>query len=195
MIIHASGGTAFDGPLAAGQVPSVLNAVVTVVLLVFAAGVAWLTMAAPVRPRVPQIAFLLVAGFLELNKVWSPQYSLWLLPLAVLARPKWRSLLIWQVTEAVVWGVTMLDYLGVQNRGLRVQWFFLTVGIRDVVVAVLMGLVVWEILRPDRDVVRTSWLGIDDPAGGVLDNAPDVVTLRATPRPRAVPGSREPLSR
>jgi uncharacterized membrane protein len=156
----------------------VLNAVVSVLLLLFAAGVAWLTLAAPVRPRVPQIAFLLVAGFLELNKVWSPQYSLWLVPLAVLARPKWRSLLIWQVTEAVVWGITMLDYLGVQNRGLRVQWFFMTVGIRDVVVAVLMALVVRDILYPDRDVVRTSWLGVDDPAGGVLDGAVDVVTLQ-----------------
>ena len=46
---------------------------------------AWLTLAAPVRPRVAQLAFLLVAGFLILNKVWSPQYSLWLVPLAVLA--------------------------------------------------------------------------------------------------------------
>ena len=94
MAQHAAGGTLFDGPLADGQVPDVLNAVVTVSLLVLVAGVAWLTLTAPVRPRVAQIAFLLVAGFLLLNKVWSPQFSLWLLPLAVLARPRWRSLLL-----------------------------------------------------------------------------------------------------
>jgi uncharacterized membrane protein len=177
----------FDGPLAPGQVPTVLNTVITAVLLVFAAGVAWLTLAAPVRPRVPQIAFLLVAGFLELNKVWSPQYSLWLLPLAVLARPKWRSLLVWQVTEALVWMITMLNYLGTQNRGIGVEWFFLTVSIRDLVVLGLMALVVRDVLRPDGDVVRTTWPGVDDPSGGVLDGADDKVVLRTTPRPGAVP--------
>ena len=32
-----------------------------------------------------------MAGFLLVNKVYSPQYVLWLLPLAVLARPRWRD--------------------------------------------------------------------------------------------------------
>ena len=32
-----------------------------------------------------------------------------------------------------------------------------------------MALVVRDVLRPDGDVVRTSWPGVDDPAGGVLD--------------------------
>ena len=45
-----------------------------------------------------------VAGFLLLNKVWSPQYSLWLLPLAVLARPRWRSLLLWQADRGAALG-------------------------------------------------------------------------------------------
>jgi uncharacterized membrane protein len=176
--LYLSDGRWFDGPLAKDQVPTVLNTIVTVVLVVFAACVAWLTLAAPVRPRVPQVAFLLVAGFLELNKVWSPQYGLWLLPLAVLARPRWRSLLLWGAAEALVWMVTMLNYLGTQNRGVGIEWFFMAVTIRDLAVLVLMGLVVRDILRPDGDVVRTTWLGIDDPAGGVLDHATDAVTLR-----------------
>jgi uncharacterized membrane protein len=179
----------FDGPLAEGQTPSVLNAVVAVALLGLVAGAAWLTLAAPVRPRVAQVAFLLVAGFLLLNKVWSPQYSLWLLPLAVLARPRWRPLLLWQASEALLWVPRLLWYLGTDNRGVDLEWFLLAVGIRDVAVLVLMALVVRDILRPDRDVVRTTWLGVDDPAGGVLDGANDTVTLRATPRPRAVPPS------
>ena len=91
-----------DGPLAEGQAPSELNAVVAVCLVLLAAAVGGLALAAPVRPRVAQLAFLLVAGFLLVNKVWSPQYSLWLLPLAVLARPSWRSLLLWQATEALL---------------------------------------------------------------------------------------------
>ena len=171
--LHATGRRILDGPLEAGEAPAVLNAVVTVCLLALAAGVAWLALAAPVRPRVAQLAFLLVAGFLLLNKVWSPQFSLWLLPLAVLARPRWRSLLLWQATEVVVWVVTMLHYLGPDNRGIEVEWFFLGVLARDVAVLVLMALVVRDVLRPDGDLVRTSWPGVDDPAGGPLDRAPD----------------------
>ena len=132
-------------------------------------GVAWLTLAAPVRPRVAQMAFLLVAGFLLLNKVWSPQYSLWLLPLAVLARPRWRSLLLWQATEALVWVVTMLYYLGTDNRGVEVEWFFLGVVAPRRRRPRAHGLVVRDVLRPDGDVVRTSWPGVDDPAGGLAD--------------------------
>jgi uncharacterized membrane protein len=178
MLLHVSGNRLLDGPLTAGEVPGVLTAVVAVSLLALGAGVVWLTLAAPVRPRVAQVAFLLLAGFLLLNKVWSPQYSLWLLPLAVLARPRWRSLLLWQATEALVWVVTMLHYLGTANRGIEVEWFFLGVLVRDVAVLALMALVVRDVLRPDGDVVRTSWPGVDDPAGGVLERSPDRVVLR-----------------
>jgi uncharacterized membrane protein len=133
-----------------------------------------------VRPRLAQLAFLLVAGFLLLNKVWSPQYSLWLLPLAVLARPRWRSLLLWQATEALLWVPRLLWYLGTDNRGVKVEWFLLAVVVRDLAVLALMGLVVRDVLRPDGDVVRTSWPGVDDPAGGPLDGADDAMTLRSS---------------
>jgi uncharacterized membrane protein len=189
MALHASGDRLLDGPLGEGQTPVVLNALVAVALVLLVAGVVWLTLAAPVRPRVPQVAFLLVAGFLLLNKVWSPQYSLWLLPLAVLARPAWRSLLAWQATEALLWVPRMLWYLGPDRQGIEIEWFFLAVGIRDVAVVVLMALVVRDVLQPDRDVVRTSWPGVDDPAGGPLDHHTDA--LRASSRrPRALLGLR-----
>jgi uncharacterized membrane protein len=114
--------------------------------------------------------------------------------LAVLARPRWRSLLLWQATEALVWTVTMLHYLGTANRGIEVQWFFLGVLLRDAAVLVLMALVVRDVLRPDGDVVRTSWPGVDDPAGGVLDRAEDAVTLRGTPRARPAPAAVDQVS-
>ncbi|WNV75652.1 glycosyltransferase 87 family protein [Geodermatophilus sp. DSM 44513] len=180
VLLTATGERVLDGPLAEGQTPSVLNAVVAVLLVALAAWVAWLVLSAPVRPRVAQVAFLLVAGFLLLNKVYSPQYALWLLPLAVLARPRWRSLLVWQSSEALVWVMTMLYYLGTQNRGVEVEWFFTAVLLRDAVLVALMALVAREVRRPDEDVVRTSWPGVDDPAGGVLDGAPDAVTLRSS---------------
>jgi uncharacterized membrane protein len=179
ILLTATDNRILDGPLAEGETPSALNAVVAVLLVLFAAGIGWLVLRAPLRPRLPQIAFLLVAGFLLLNKVYSPQYALWLLPLAVLARPAWRSLLAWQATEALVWGATMLHYLGADNRGVDVEWFFLAVIVRDIALVVLMALVVRDVLRPDGDVVRTSWPGVDDPAGGPLDGAVDRLTLVA----------------
>ncbi|MGY2001497.1 glycosyltransferase family 87 protein [Blastococcus sp. SYSU DS1024] len=178
LALHVAGDRLLGGPLAEGQTPTVLNAAVAVALLAGLAAVAWLSLAAPVRPRVAQIAFLLVAVFLLTNKVWSPQYSLWLLPLAVLARPRWRSLLAWQATEALLWVPRMLWYLGTENRGVDVEWFFLAVTVRDAAVVVLMALVVRDVLDPDRDVVRTSWPGVDDPAGGPLEHAPDRFVLR-----------------
>jgi uncharacterized membrane protein len=191
--LHASDHRLLDGPLAEGQIPTVLNAAVAGALLVLGAGVVWLVLTAPVRPRVAQVAFLLLAGFLLLNKVWSPQYSLWLLPLAVLARPHWRSLLLWQATEALVWVVTMLHYLGTDNRGIEVEWFFLGVLVRDLAVLVLMALVVRDVLRPDGDVVRTTWPGVDDPAGGPLERSPDRIVRRGLrPARRHGPGQRIP---
>ncbi|MGY1855631.1 glycosyltransferase family 87 protein [Modestobacter sp. SYSU DS0290] len=178
LLIDWSGGSFLDGPLAEGQAPEQLNTVVAVVLLLAAAGVCWLALAAPLRPRLPQLAFLLVAAFLLLNKVYSPQYALWLLPLAVLARPRWRSLLAWQVTEALVWAMTMLYYLGSDQHGVGVEWFYTAVVLRDAAIVALMVLVVREVWQPDRDLVRRSWSGVDDPTGGVLDGAVDRVVLR-----------------
>ncbi|MGY1748538.1 glycosyltransferase family 87 protein [Modestobacter sp. SYSU DS0511] len=182
LLIDWSGDRFLDGPLAEGQAPEQLNTVVAVVLVLAAAGVCWLALAAPLRPRLPQLAFLLVAAFLLLNKVYSPQFALWLLPLAVLARPRWRSLLAWQVTEALVWAMTMLYYLGSDARGVGVEWFYTAVVLRDVAIVALMVLVVREVWQPDRDLVRRSWPGVDDPAGGVLDGAVDRVVLRRSRR-------------
>ena len=50
-------------------------------------------------------------------------------------------------------------------------WFSAAVLLRDAALLWLMALVVWEILRLDRDVVRLG--GVDDPAGGLLDGVPD----------------------
>ena len=71
-------------------------------LLIFAAGcvlIGLIILAAPRRPRLPQAFFLVLAVFLLANKVWSPQYVIWLVPLVVLARPRLWSYLLWQAAE------------------------------------------------------------------------------------------------
>lgn len=77
----------------------VMNLIQWVVMAGICVGVAALARWAPDPPSLAQLGYLLTVGFLITNKVYSPQYVLWLLPLAVLARPRWRDQLIWQSTE------------------------------------------------------------------------------------------------
>ncbi|MBN3457524.1 DUF2029 domain-containing protein [Mycobacterium sp. DSM 3803] len=166
-----TGWRGFDPDLGFWEPPTVLN---TVTALLFAAcciAIGYIALTAARRPRFAQLAFLVVAAFLLTNKVWSPQFSLWLVPLAVLALPHRRILLAWMTIDALVWVPRMLYLYGEQNRGLPEQWFTTTVLLRDIAVMALCALVIRQIYRPELDLVRMR--GIDDPTGGVFDNAPD----------------------
>jgi hypothetical protein len=146
--------------------------------------IAVLALAAPRRPRLPQLCFLLLAAFLMLNKVWSPQYVIWLVPFAVLARPRFWAYVVWQVTEVgyffAIWGYFVYLYTPQGqpgSSGLSPGWYFAALIARFLAVALLAGIVVLDILHPERDRVRAAGLH-DDPAGGVLDGAPDRWVLR-----------------
>jgi uncharacterized membrane protein len=131
-----------------------------------------LTLMAPRRPRFGQLAFLVVATFLIFNKVWSQQFVLWLLPLVVLARPRWGAFLAWQAAEVCYFVAFYGELMGASGRQVFPEGVFvLAAGLRLVTVAVLCGLVVRDILRPEHDAVRHTY--DDDPDGGVLDGAPD----------------------
>jgi uncharacterized membrane protein len=156
--------------------PSTLNWVGELGLVIAVAAIGVIVLTAPRRPRVPQIAFLVVAAFLLVNKVDSPQYSLWLLPLAVLAYPRWKPLLAWQIIE--IFEVVMRylwfiydDQTAHGKAGVSEGWFVSAAVLRQAAVVVLAGLIIREIYRPSRDLVREP--GVDDPAGGLLDGVPD----------------------
>lgn len=161
--------------------PPILPGAVTVVsalLLGWAcAAVAWLALAAPRRPRLAQLCFLIVCAFLLVGTAWRPQSSLWLVPLAILALPRWRPLLAWMLVDALVWVPRMAFYLGTDRDGLPVQWFAGAVLLRDLMVVALCVLVVREVWRPEKDLQRTAGPE-DDPHGGVLDGAPDAMVVR-----------------
>jgi uncharacterized membrane protein len=143
--------------------------VVTVVLLV-----GLVVMTAPRRPRLAQVTFLMLAGFLLVNKVNSPQYTLWLIPLAALARPRWGAFLTWQLSEFLVMFTRFYFFVHEGTKGadgIEDTWFISAVLLRNALLMVLMGLVVREIYRPYHDVIRRD--GEDDPGGGVLDGALD----------------------
>ncbi|MDZ5444162.1 glycosyltransferase 87 family protein [Micromonospora sp. 4G57] len=136
-------------------------------------GVAALALLAPRRPRLAQLAFLVVAAFLIFSKVWSQQFVLWLLPLAVLARPRWGAFLVWQFAEVCYFAAFYGELLGTAtSRPVFPEGVFvLAASLRLITVAVLCGFVIRDVMRPERDVVRHIYA--DDPDGGVLDGSPD----------------------
>jgi uncharacterized membrane protein len=187
-----TGWAGFDGNLGFWEPPIMLNSVVAVLFLLCLVAIGYIGLTAPRRPRVAQLAFLVVAAFLLTNKVWSPQFSLWLVPLAVLALPHRRILLAWMTIDALVWIPRMYYLYGNQARGLPEQPFTATVLLRDAAVLALCALVVWQIYHPDRDLVRFGGR-IDDPSGGIYENAPDAppAWLPSSLRPRTA-AAREP---
>ncbi|WP_327289940.1 glycosyltransferase family 87 protein [Streptomyces sp. NBC_01198] len=179
-----------------GNPLSGVSAYVAALLILLCAGIAALTFYAPRRPRLGQIAFLVVAALIVSNKVYSPQYVLWLLPLAVLARPRWRDLLIWQGAEVLyyvaIW--MQLAYVtgGTKHHGLSADGYHLAIALHLLGVLYLSGVVVRDILLPQHDVLRQD--GEDDPSGGVLDGAEDAFVLGFVPEEGRHPYPQEPAA-
>ncbi|HEU4346949.1 MAG TPA: glycosyltransferase 87 family protein [Actinoplanes sp.] len=150
------------------------------------AAIGVLALTAPRRPRLAQVAFLVVAAFLIFSKVWSQQYVLWLLPLIVLARPRWGAIMAWTVAEFGYFTAFYAELLGAGGKPVIPEGtFVLASGLRLATVVILCGLVVREIWRPELDVVRRSYP--DDPDGGVLNGAPDAPWVARLPWPSRLP--------
>ena len=143
------------------------------------------------RPRLAQLLFLIVAAFILVNKVYSPQFVLWLIPLIVLALPNWRDFLIFSAAELLhfwaIWG-----YLSGQTSGFDSQHLMddtIYVGAVALHVTVLIYLIIRvlvDIYDPVHDPVRTTLeetahplLPKDDPIAAEFDAAEDVFVLRA----------------
>jgi uncharacterized membrane protein len=132
-----------------------------------------LIMLAPRRPRFGAMAFLVVVAFLLTNKVYSPQYVLWLVPLLILARPQWRDWLIFTAGE-LIYFVAIWWHLGGfltpgDSSADRIYWLAVLVRLSTQSWVAIM--VVRDAMCPELDPVRAS--GRDDPTGGVLDGAHD----------------------
>ena len=160
--------------------PAMLNTVATGSFLLLCAGIAALILFAPKRPRLIPMLFLVVAAFAVTNKVYSPQYVMWLVPLAALARPKWRDFLIWQAAE-LTYFVAIWWYLagyGIEGaKGMTQQWYAFFTFVHVLGTAWFAGLLVRDALDPECDIVRTDGVPADedDPAGGCLNDAPDIL--------------------
>ncbi|MEU6365098.1 glycosyltransferase 87 family protein [Streptomyces sp. NPDC046931] len=156
-----------------------------VMMVVACAVVAAIALTAPRRPRFAQLVFLIVAAFILTNKVYSPQYVLWLVPLAALARPRWRDFLIWQACEVAyflgIWMYLAFTTSGDAHKGLPTDGYQCVIAVHLLGTLYLCAVVVRDIFMPERDMVRRA--GDDDPSGGVLDGAEDVFVLGAAAHP------------
>jgi uncharacterized membrane protein len=140
--------------------------------------IGYLAYLVPRRPRLAQLAFLVVAAFCLTSKVWSQQYVLWLVPLALLARPRWGAFLAWQFAEIVYFFALDAELLGaVGNPIMPETTFVIAALLRWTTLLIMCVCVIRDIRNPDRDVVR-RWYP-DDPDGGVLDGQPDRWTTAA----------------
>jgi uncharacterized membrane protein len=149
-----------------------LNVVTYALLGLGCLGVLYLTIKAPQRPRLAQLCFIVVALFLLTSKVWSQQFVLWLIPLAVLARPRWGAFLVWQAAEIGYFLAFYAQMLNMSGKFVIPEGtFVLAASLRWLTLAVLVGFVVRDILRPRLDVVRRTYG--DDPDGGDFEGAPD----------------------
>jgi hypothetical protein len=168
-------------PVVGSSSTPTLNLLSGAFFIVACLAIGLLALAAPRRPRLAQLIFLATAAFVLSSKVWSPQYVVWLVPLAVLARPRLPGYLIWQVAEVgyfyAIWGYLITVVSGPATSGaVSGGLYFAAVLGRFGAVLLLCGLVSRDCLHPERDVVRSA--GADDPAGGVLAGAPDRLVLR-----------------
>ena len=189
--------------------PTTINIGSAVLFALACAGIGVLALRAQRRPRLAQLALLVVGAFVLCNKVYSPQYALWLVPLIALAVPRWRVVLAWQLVEVLHWAAVWL-YLGAQTSGgapehnLGLGMYAWAVLAHILSTAYILVVVVLDVLTPERDVVRR--IGIDDPQGGPFDDARDRFTLRLGTRatdaeraripsrsPRTAPGPAAPI--
>lgn len=168
VIAHLSGNDAWNGISPSKPVEGVeaLNLLSTMLMVAALVAIAVLVMRAPQTPRVGQIVYLAVLAFMVTNKVWSPQYSIWLVPLLVLVLPRWRLVLGWAAFETVYFYVRMWQFLPAGEAA--PDW------LADTMTVIRLGwllaiavIVACQIMTPDQDPIRQAHSG-RDPLAGVL---------------------------
>jgi len=162
-------GRHIDGEVFHGLVPQLwadtqlITDLANVLFVLGCVGVALLAFRAPRTPRLAQLAFLVIAIFLVTSKVWSQQFNLWLLPLIVLARPKWGAFLAWQFAELVYFLAFYGELMGASGQPVMPEGTFVFAAtLRLATVITLIVLVAREVLHPELDVVRATYRGDPD---------------------------------
>ncbi|WP_147103716.1 glycosyltransferase family 87 protein [Nesterenkonia populi] len=118
-----------------------------------------LGMTAPVPPRMVQLLFLIVAAFCIANKVYSPQFMLWLAPLIVLAAPRMRDVIIWHAVQLLhFWAIWMhlANIIGdaEPQHSFDESLYVIAAAAHMLSTLYICAQVIWDMHRPSRDIVR-----------------------------------------
>ncbi|MGO1183844.1 MAG: glycosyltransferase family 87 protein [Micrococcaceae bacterium] len=170
-------------------------------------GIAWLGLAARQRPRMAQLCLLIVAAFLLLGKVYSPQFVMWLIPLVILARPNWKQFWIWQAAEVYHWGGVWMESARITSGGefgndvLIALWYGSGIIVHMAAVIWICVSVIRDIVHPERDTVRQTAVRIgaaqstqdlsSDPLAGTVRSSADALVLPPASRAVAAAQSRD----
>lgn len=136
-----------------------INMVSATSFLVLVCMVVYIALTAPRTPTIFALGFLLLAAFVVTTKVYSPQYVLWLVPFAALARPRWRDFLIWQAGEVVYFAAIwwLLAAYGVEGaKGLHGGWYALATFVHVGVTIWYAILIIRDLYPPGQDASSTS---------------------------------------
>lgn len=139
----------------AGLSPGPLTAASWILVGLWTVAVVVLALLAPVTPRPAQLGLLLVAGVVLLRTAYDPWQALWLLPLAALARPRWRDQLVWQGAEVLHLAMLWWWLGGVLDPGGggAAGFYWVAVLVHVVATLWLVGVVVRDVWWPGYDPV------------------------------------------
>lgn len=166
VLAHVTGQDGWDGnsPGRVVEGAQLFNLITLGLLIVLLLGLTYVVLTAPQQPRVAQVAFLAVLAFMITNKVWSPQYSIWLVPLIVLALPRWRLAFSWAAVEAVYWYLRMWQFLPKDEAA--PQWLVDTFTVVRLGLLIAMAvIIIRQIYGRTIDTVRAAHNGRDPLAG------------------------------
>ena len=142
-----------------------LNTFSLLSFLACCAALAIMGLKTPRAPRVAEMIYLILMAFLIFNKVWSPQYSLWLVVPALLALPRWRLIFSWALADALLWPILTWHMLGAENKGLPHEMLDIAVITRDGFIIAIGVLIIRQMWGTSEDKVRAAHGGRDPLAG------------------------------
>lgn len=102
---------------------------------------------APRAPSFASLSFLAVSAFLLTNKVYSPQYALWLFPLSILAQPGVLAQIVFQAAQVFSYVLTFFYWLRIDGSAAGIGYapFGASVVLRDAALLFAAGIVVRHI--------------------------------------------------
>lgn len=134
---------------------AVVNAAFLGWMLAVCVAVLLLAWRAPTPPTLEVLALVLVTAFIVANKVNSPQYVLWMLPLVALTgTTRWRLLALWVLAELAYY-VVVLQYLAYVGWWLEPLYLVVLV-LRLVAEVAVAWVVLRDALRGAPTTRRTS---------------------------------------